>query len=280
MKALYAYFQILSLDIVIGCVLNTLLIGKYLAVDVPNTVLFALASAAWLIYTLDHLYDAAKLKEQASSLRHLFHFQHRKILTVISIILLIINILNLFYLPMLIIKAGIYLSLGVVVYFAFLRLASGQPSLFKEISIAFIYVAAIFLAPLALYTKHWNIDIYFVFLEYFFLALINLLVFSLFELTLDEKEQYSSLIRKLGKTKSTMVIKFLIATSLSWLLVGVIFFYYRQGNIFSFFYQIQVCIFFMKVTLATILFFPTFFVKNDRYRMFGDMVFLFPVFLL
>ncbi|TAH17988.1 MAG: hypothetical protein EAZ08_12360 [Cytophagales bacterium] len=278
-RQLYTHFQVLSIDVVLGCVVNTLLIAKYCNVIVPNTVLCALASATWLIYTADHLADATKLKEKASSDRHLFHFKYRKALIIFSFILLIINILNLFYLPILIIKAGFYLSLGVLVYFFFLRLASGQPSLFKEISIAFIYAVAIFLAPAVLSTKIWNTATYLLFVSYFLLALINLLEFSLFDLALDEKEQYSSLIRKLGKSKSKKVIGSLIYISFLWLMAGTIYLYYNDFTNFSFFHQIQICLFFMNVVLATLLLFPSYFVKNNRYRVFGDMVFLFPVFL-
>lgn len=278
-KRFYAYFQALSLDVVLGSLVNTLLIANYLAVKIPYTVLFALASATWLIYTIDHLYDATKLKEKSISFRHLFHFKHKKILIVMGFILLIINIINLFYLPISILKSGFYLSLGVVAYFFFLRLASGQPSLFKELSIAFIYVIAIFLSPLILSTNNWNTDIYILFAEYFLLAFINLLEFSLFDFTLDEKEQYSSLIRKLGVQSSIKVIGLLLCISFLLIIISSIFLFYGKSSSAVLFYQIQLCIFLMNGMLATILFFPAYFVKNDNYRVFGDMVFLFPVFL-
>lgn len=278
-KGLYTHFQILSVDVVLGCVANTLLVAKYYNVIVPNPILFALASATWLIYTADHLADAARLKEKASSDRHLFHFKYRKPLIIFSFILLIINLLNLFFLPILVIKAGFYLFLGVLVYFFFLRLASGQPSLFKEISIAFIYAVAIFLAPTVLSTKSGQTAAYFLFVAYFLLALINLLEFSLFELAMDEKEQYPSLIRKLGKANSKKVISGLIFTSFLWLFAGIIC-SYRYGFHSLCFSQIQLCLFLMNTVLATILLFPSYFIRNNRYRIFGDMVFLFPIFLL
>ncbi len=278
-KRSYAYFQALSLDVVLGSLVNTLLIANYLAVKIPYTVLFALASATWLIYTIDHLYDATKLKEKSSSFRHLFHFKNKKILIVVCFILLIINILNLFYLPVSILKIGFYMSLGVLAYFFFLRLASGQPSLFKELSIALIYTVAIFLSPLILGINNWNVEVYLLFAEYFLLALINLLEFSLFDFTLDEKEQHSSLIRKLGVQNSTQLIGLLIGISFLLVIISTIFLYYRSLNPVVFFYQIQLCIFLMNGMLAIILLFPAFFAKNDSYRIFGDMVFLFPIFL-
>ncbi len=273
MKNLYAYLQALSLDVVAGSLLNTLLIGRYLGVEIPLSVLFALASATWLTYTIDHLADAHKLKEKASSFRHLFHFKNKKILSILAIILLISNSINLFYLPFIVLKTGIYLCGGVGIYFFFLRLAGGQPSLFKELTIALIYAMGIFLAPLSLSTTIWQTDIYILFAQYFLLALINLLIFSLFDRGLDEKEQHASLIRKLGEKRSKTVIKILIACLF---IVQLSYFVFE----FQTFALLSLFTFLMNLTFATILLFPSYFMQEERYRILGDMVFLFPVFLL
>jgi hypothetical protein len=273
MKQFYAYLQALSLDVVAGSLINTLLIGRYLGVEIPFVILFALGSATWLTYTIDHLADAQKLKEKAGSFRHLFHFKNKNILIVLGIILLITNAVNLFYLPPIILKAGIYLLLGVGIYFFFLKLASGQPSLFKELTIALIYVMGIFLAPLSLSLTICKTDVYLLVIQYFMLALINLLIFSLFDIGLDEKEQHSSLIRKLGEKCSKFIIKALI---MSLFIVQIAYFVFQ----FQTFALLNLFTLSMNVAFATIMLFPAYFIKEERYRILGDMAFIFPIFLL
>lgn len=273
----YKHLQALSIDVVLGACINTSLIACYLRVSIDYVTLFALASATWIIYTADHLLDAQKLADKSLTFRYSFHHTHRKKLIWIVYILLLVNIICLYFLPFVILKNGIITALGVLAYFGLLKLAKGNPSFFKELTIGFIYVIAIFLAPLSLYESQWDTTIYILFVAYFLLAMINLLEFSYFDVDIDEKANHSSLVRKLGKDKVKYLIGFIVL-----LLFIIIIFCLSNSYIKEnpFFIQIQFCIFLMDLVLSLFIIFPRFFRQNDYYRIFGDMVFLFPAALV
>lgn len=274
---LYQRIQAFSLDVVAGSCVSSLFIARYLEVELSVFVLFALGSATWVIYTIDHLADAQKLKDNAISLRHQLHYRYRKILFALILFVVLANSINLFYLPLPILKAGLGVFVGVLCYFLLLKLAKGEPSLFKELTIAMIYVVAISLAPLTLYAQAWHWGVGVLLVEYFLLAMINLLEFSVFEAEIDELENHSSVVRKLGKTQVMNGIKMAIV-----LLVFIIFyvFFFYMFDFTLFFVQTQLCILVMLFTLSIIIIFPSFFKKNERYRILGDMVFIFPICLL
>lgn len=67
--AFYRYLNALSLDVVLGGVISGLFFAKLLEVTLPSQVLVELALAVWVIYTLDHLWDAYRSQRPVKTFR-------------------------------------------------------------------------------------------------------------------------------------------------------------------------------------------------------------------
>ena len=83
MKDIYKYIQALSLDVSFGATIMSAFIAHFLGVQVGMNIYISLFIAVWLIYTIDHLIDAKRIKSEAQSFRHKFHQKHFKPLSVI-----------------------------------------------------------------------------------------------------------------------------------------------------------------------------------------------------
>src|SRR6478736_436347 len=94
MKSVVAFYRVinaLSLDVAGGAVICALFFAQLLKVNLFPQGLAALGLAVWIVYTGDHLLDAKRLREQASTFRHGFHQQHFKLLAVLLAIACILE---------------------------------------------------------------------------------------------------------------------------------------------------------------------------------------------
>jgi hypothetical protein len=272
---LYAIFQALSLDVVVGAGVGTAAVARYLGMALPPSVLLALASATWLIYTVDHLLDAQRLGLSAQTFRHGFHYRYRRPLRVIVAILLIVNGFNLLHLPAPVLKAGGLATVAVGAYFGLLSLARGRPSWFKELTIAFLYTAGVFLGPLSLATWPWPPLTGLLLLEYFLLAWLNLLLFAWYDRAADEYQQHTSLVRQWGADRVRRLSYGLAGLLLGLASLGLLM---TQGAGLA--ARFQACVLLMATGLAAVCHFPDFFGLRHRYRVLGDAVFLLPAAVL
>ena len=270
----YRYIRILSLDVVAGACISSLFIGKILNVTIPVVIVAILGITVWVIYTLDHLWDALRIPQKAHSYRHVFHQHYFKQISLSLIIMLSGAGIILFYLPPITLQYGVLLSIIVMIYFIILLNFKNRNIYLKEISIGVIYTFGLFLGPLSLneYFDLWTVvPLFFQFLG---LSIVNLMVFSLFEKTLDEVDGHGSIVGYLGENKVKIV------TIFSLILVIVI----TLVNILSSIYPSEVynhlVILCMAFVLLGLLIKPRLFIKNESYRIVGDGVFIFPVLLL
>ena len=60
----YQYINILSLDIAAGAVISAVFFAQIFNVQIKPYGLLALGLTVWIIYTVDHLRDAKKIKHQ------------------------------------------------------------------------------------------------------------------------------------------------------------------------------------------------------------------------
>lgn len=129
----------------------------------------------------------------------------------------------------------------------------------KEICVAMNYALGIMLIPLTLAGDQ---TLWIITLQIFLLALVNLFTFSVFEVDEDRAEGYHSIATQLGtKTCATISSLVLLALWGSLLLVNLPM-------------AIELFIATGGLTYAVMYAFPHYFAAKERFRIFGDAIFL------
>ena len=263
LKNVCQYINILSLDVVAGAVVGAVFFGKILQVKIPFFVLAALALTVWIIYTLDHLRDAKAIPNVASTDRHRFHQENFRAVLSVLVVVLLMDFWLIWYIPREILKAGIMLGSTVLCYLVLQRYLK----FLKEFFVACLYTAGVLLPSLAYSETHLLPAHHLLIGKYLITALMNLLLFSLFDYNQDRVHKQHSFVTWFGP-RSTMY---------GIVLLGFI-------NIFSGFflwwYDPRAALIFinMILLLLAVLFFRDRLVENNYYRILGDSVFLIPSF--
>jgi hypothetical protein len=264
--------RILSLDITAGACVCTLFIAKFLKVALPVSCVLALGICIWLIYTTDHLIDAWRIKHQAHSARHYFHQKYFKTITVFFLLFALGSASLLFALPKEVIQWGIVLILLVGAYF--LLLFYLRPTLLfqKELAAAILYTGGIFLAPVSLSEQPFTESLLIIFIQFLFIALINLITFSLFEKEVDQADGHSSLVKLTG-TKLTRRL----LTGLGMIVTSSSLFFIITLPMESSLFKVELLLFGMALTLLGMVMKPSIFRRNEMYRVIGDSIFFYPL---
>jgi 4-hydroxybenzoate polyprenyltransferase len=103
------------------------------------------------------------------------------------------------------------------------------------------------------------------------LALINLLLFSLFDKKDDEKDKRQSFVTLSGERATRWII--IVLSSANMLLLSYLFFKWNET-------LVVIIPFLMNTALIIIMIFNRWFEKNSRYRLLGDAIFLLPLLYL
>lgn len=274
---LYILIRILSIDVVVGTLVMTGLFGFILNTDLLPIYYICVGLSVWLTYTLDHLLDAKKIGHQAKTDRHRFHQRHYRVLLNIWYITFISALLfAVFYLPTVMLIAGLVITCLVLVHFIFIKVFGERLTVFlqKELMVALIYCSGVSFGPI-LKAGIIDTEVIVTLIEVFLLALINLLEFSFFEYDVDKKDNHSSFVRLVGPNKARKVVLFLLVAT--YILVGLSGFMLTGNKNFG---VAQIVIFCMTLVLTLVIIKPTFFMRNERYRIYGDLIFLFPMMVL
>jgi len=260
----YRYFNLLSLDVAVGAAVSALFLTRVFEVDVRFQGLLCLGLTVWLIYTMDHLVDARKLKSKAATERHRFHQENFKgiLLMAIAIVLTILPLL--FFIYKAVLGWGLGLATLVIIYFIVQR----RLSFLKEFLGAVLYTVGVMLPVVALSELSINSLLSVPVILFFNTALINLVLFSWFDRDKDKLDNHPSLVTSLGDKVSKTILYFLFA-------VQVALFIYAVDSGLS----ISMLIVFAAMYLVLLLTFAraSWFALHDRYRLAGDAVFLFPL---
>src|SRR4051812_41244064 len=113
---LYRFINIISLDVALGAVTGSAFFATVFHTSLLPQGLAALGISVWIIYSVDHLLDAYKLKNTASSERHQFHQKYLTQITVAVIFLVLVDIVLIFYVRPSVFNAGLLLA-GVVIFY-------------------------------------------------------------------------------------------------------------------------------------------------------------------
>ena len=265
--------QILSLDVVLGAGVSTVFVAKFLVAPIPFSSLLALCICVWLIYTADHLLDAYALGLRvAHTARHRYHQTRFKTIALAWGIVALLGVIILFYLPARLTLYGALLAAVVLIYALLLKYTALRTWLPKEFATALFYTAGVFLPTVAAYEAPlpWSGSV--LFFQYFFLALGNLLLFSWFEADTDRQDGHPSFALSVGRPPvralvygclaavgiSSLVLLTVVAAS--WVTVVA------QATMLT-----------MALILLTLALRPTYFRRNERYRLLGDGIFVLPI---
>jgi hypothetical protein len=237
-------------------------------------VMLSLSTSVYIIYTLDHVLDGLKWKEKSLALRHFIHFKYRQIFLVLAALALIgLAFFVYLFLDKISIRFGLIVSLSVLVYFIlnfiFRKLFRKLVPL-KETMVAII-VASCFIALPAMQAKmnlQWPVLILFVGLVA--MNLSNLLMFSYYDYEVDRKARFSGTSKVISQERLKLFIVSLIG-------IGLIASIYSSILLHFNLLQISVLIV-MHFQLLVIALFEDIYKKNERYRFWGDIIYLYPLF--
>jgi len=273
---LYTYFQLLSLDVALGAAAMSLLFTHCISVSIYWENYLYLGLSVWLIYTLDHLMDVHKLGHTASTPRHRFHQTHFGLIFNCWLIIFIAVLSSaLLVLPTKVITTGLTLSLLVAIHILLVTFFGHRLSFFiqKEFVIALIYTIGVSFAPIVLFQNEWQLHYTLTVINVFILALINLLTFSLFEKKHDQWDSKTSFARYFGAkiTKRSLACLFAILFC-----IAIYNFYTLPASR----WVLQLVLNGMGFSLLLIFLKKSYFQSNERYRVLGDLVFMYPFALL
>lgn len=268
------YFNLLSLDVVLGAMAGMLFFSDFLDVDIPASAYFLLGMAVWSIYTWDHLMDARSTSGNPQSPRHQFHQKYFRFLLPFVFSCILIGCVLLFFSEELqfLLTPGIVLGAVIVVWMGFLKITGTKVSWLKEISTALIYVLGISLAPfVSLDFDLVDQNFYIFAFIYFLAALVNLLMLSFLDAEEDQKDGFGSVLVLIPKACLKNLIFLLAMTGIGILVVLAI--------ILPSFYHVHSVILGLILGYHLILFFS----KNqtkDQVRRKSEALFLLPFLLL
>ena len=261
---LFRYFRWLSLDIALGGAILVSFVGEQFNLEVGLYIQSAVFIAIWVIYTADHLRDAKNL-ENPSMPRHQFHKRNFKAIAWSLGVAVCLGIINLFFIPQRIIFFGSVTVLVVAVYFIIQKRLSLIG--FKELVIALVYSASMFLYPYAL--LQFELMDWLMVTELAVIALANLWLISLMEAEMDRRDGTSTILSIISERALRMILFVLL----------IIFIGFAAIELTSAYQPFQLFILLAGVVLLSINSFPAFFSKQERYRWIGDAVFFIPLVL-
>ena len=261
LNQIYQHINILSLDVVAGSVVSALFFSRLLDVTPDALVFLCLALTVWMIYTVDHLRDARNISSPASTDRHRFHQVHFRIIVIILVTTIVLNFIIIFFLPPAITESGLALGFVVFLYLLFQRYLK----FLKEVFIACLYTAGIMLPSFSFFQGALLPEHYLIIGKFTITALMNLLLFSLFDLEVDRDQEQHSFVTWFGPAATRYAIIFL---GLLNILSGL--------WLWGFDTRVAWIFITMNVLLIAVLFLKKELVRNNYYRIVGDAVFLIP----
>ena len=270
--------RILSLDVALGALAGGLMVRRLFGIEMPWVWFWLLPLSVWVIYTLDHLLDARQLGENSETPRHRFHHVYfAPIVFVWGMVSAACGILALLFLDQNCLTFG-GIMIGFVLLHLFLVKLVGDrtsPFFIKEMGVAGIYALGIWGMPMVLaFFEGPALDWWLatgIFAQYLLLSLVNLIEFSLYEIEVDRRHGHSSFVRGVGEKLSRGLIRLCFAAFvmlMGWILLRTgaePIILVSEGILFA-----------MALVLFLINERSVWFLQKEKYRSWGDAVFLFP----
>ena len=192
----YQYINILSLDIAAGAVISALFFAQIFNVQIKPYGLLALGLTVWIIYTVDHLRDAKKIKHNASTQRHRFHQQYFYTLTVFAGLAILLDAVTIFFIRRQVFEWGLILFAIVMIYL----IVQQYLRFLKEFFIASLYTWGVLLLSITITTITLNITYALLIAQFGLIAWTNLVLFSWFDHHFRSAGQTKFTGHNIGKT--------------------------------------------------------------------------------
>ena len=258
----YRWVDILSLDVAAGAVICAYYFSTISSVELSPIVLSILGLSVWIIYTADHLKDASRIKNEATTLRHKFHQQHFKFLFISIIIAGMVILILVLNLDKHTVLWGLKLSVIVLLYLA----TNHYLSYTKEIVGGLLYCVGVLLPTFSQLDSPWILLGRYEVVIFGLLVFINLFLFSAYELDEDKQDDHKSFAQRFGKSITVIIVKTMLSIVSIILLISWGHIGFQSRIIFSL----------MILVLLAVTILPKTFERNDLYRYWGDLIFLFP----
>jgi hypothetical protein len=279
-ERVYTQLRIISLDIAAAALAGGMLAVRVIGSSPRASFCWLLPAGVWVVYTLDHLLDARRMGPDARTPRHRFHHRHADVLWVVvalvSVVCAIDGFISLSWF-------GLMFAAGmcglVMVHELIVKLAGNRasPLLVKEMGVAVVFTAGVWGMP---WLRHW-IDTgrvlgwpVLLMLQYFLLAVVNLIEFSIYEWKIDTADGQTSFVRGIGRQRARRIVAALLALQL---LANVIAGWLYPNRIV---FLTEAIYLLMAMGLWIVLTNPAFAARSERYRTLGDGVFLLPILVI
>lgn len=261
---LYRFLNLVSVDVACGAMVCAAFFARIFQIELRPQGLAALGITVWIIYAVDHLLDARQLKKEASTKRHLLHQRNFRAVCTLVAVGVMIDLCLILFIRRQVFVWGMGLAIVVLLYLLFQRLITP----FKEATGALLYAGGVLLPVLSLHITPLSASLLFLMIAFVLTALINLVLFSWFDLEHDRNDTQLSLVTFFGKQNSKRVL------SVLFLLQGFLL----TGLLVSTPYKTEALILgSMNVALVILLVASDWFKQEDIYRQAGDFIFLFPL---
>jgi hypothetical protein len=265
----YRRINFMSLDIVAGALASSVLAARLLQAEPGWAWWLSLAFTVWILYMGDHVLDAWKHRKKSERELHHFIFRNRRILLYAMGVIAIVDLLLIFnFMDRDFMKYALTLAGLVLLFYAMRHLFRKNRVFFipGEVFVLVLYMAGTWLGPLVAREGEIGAPEALIALIYAAVLLMNLGVISLYDIQLDNRLGIASLAHYMGKrtTKNLLAITGIIVYLLS-LMQFLVFGLDRYTNF-------ALILSGMATILLLILYFPTYFRKNDYYRWTADAV--------
>ena len=257
----------MSIDVAAGAVVCAAFFARIFQIQLRPYGLASLGISVWIIYSVDHLLDAHKLKRKASTKRHLFHQENFLPICIGVILAGLIDVVMILNIRIQIFVWGAGLIFIILLYLLFHH-SLGH---FKELMGAVLYSFGVLLPVLSLHGTPISTTLIFLVIAFILTALINLILFSWFDWQHDLKDTHISLVTFFGRHNTKILLSYLFIFQ-GVLLVGLLLITPYRSEAFIFIA--------MNFVLWLLFYFPNWFVKEEYYRLVGDVIFLFPLLYL
>jgi hypothetical protein len=251
------------MDVAAGAVTGALFFAKIFDVVILLSGMVSLGLTVWIIYTIDHLIDARRITQMASTERHRFHQLNFNVLFVLLMIATVIDGSQLLFIRRTVFLEGLGLAIVIVVYFLLQRYLK----FLKELIGALLYAGGVLLIPFSVKTSALSTTQSLLIGQFVITALINLLLFSWFDKSQDEQDSHSSFATIMGgdATKNFLRALFILQSVLAFV------------QLTSSEFKSTGIIVLMNALLLVIFLNRKYFETDDRYRLLGDAVFFVPL---
>jgi 4-hydroxybenzoate polyprenyltransferase len=257
----------LSFDTAIGAVLFTYIFGEVLQLGISEYVYMALFISVLCIYNTDHLLDAISLKASTKSYRHAFYQRHLKVLVLWQLFLMITGLIVVYHLPVRVFLWGLLLLIVVGVYFWVIFRFKHHRLILREVVVGLGYVVAVGILPFVGDQFHLNLELGALLGIVFLIALLNLWIFSLYDIGVDSSQNHHSIAREIGRSSLIRLVR---------IVLGIAFILTIIYAVYSSFWWVSVGLLVIEISYLILLEKPAFFKTNEGYRLIGEMVLFVP----